>query len=213
MLDADVSFPTPEARAKVSSAVRHIRDLTLIIEGITADDGGPDWTEAAYAPYVGKGIAEVDWFFLENYAYRFLLHHTGYFRTKIDPFSAHKQQAIDKALPLVSARLEVGNKEEVSLEARFRAQLILTLVGNRADLSLSAGKIVEATSEAAEGLLLVDDIAKVFGIVREARKVVMVLDNCGAELMEDLLMVQLLLTRFDQLSIALHCKSHPVFVR
>ena len=213
VLDADVHFSSPQARAAVADAVEGIRDLTLTIEAIDDKDGGPDWSVGAYKPYIGRRITEVDWFFLENYAYRFLLKATGYFTNLKDPFASHKQQAIDKALPLVAARLKLVQSAEGSIYEQFRAQMILTLVANRADLSLSAGKVLDEVSHAVEGLLLVDDIARTFEVVEKAKNVVVVLDNCGAELFEDLLMARFLLSAFEKIVVTLHCKSHPVFVR
>ena len=70
-------------------------------------------------------------------------------------------------------------------------------------MSLSAGA-VETGHELGGAMLLHDDSGTLAGLLRESKQTVWVLDNCGLELLSDLLAVHWLLKRGT--AVSLHCK-------
>jgi len=119
-----------------------------------------------------------------------------------------KVDSFDKALP--------GFKQ-VCLDVphpTLEHVLLCSLWGNRSDLSLSSGKVDAAVAGgSAAGNLLVDHVKDFANYVSSAPKgsrIIMVLDNCGAELLADLRLAWYLCTQ--GLKVALHVKPHPVFV-
>jgi len=200
-----------DVRSKILSAAISLEQGTFVIETLKFDDNGPCW--APYESfYSGKNATEIDWWFLENYMYRLLLHWTGYFETGVDPFSEHKALAIEAGIEhLRSIELQPVSVNANEFEC-FQKFLSLSLWGNRADLSLSAGVVGAHTLEVGENSLLVDDSKEAFHKLGDAKSVIIILDNCGTELLNDLLFAEYLLSNFPQISVTLHCKSHPVFV-
>ena len=188
----------------------------------------------------GKKLMNISTFFLENYFYRRILDAVLYWENKIDPFTLHKSELIDssyepfkKIFDRVSSCRKAGNsivinndcgakynENKASLDQKqfFRMLLHYQLWGNRADLSLSAGAtdVPSANKEAVS--LLVDDSDSVLDMLmvdegkNANRKVIIVLDNCGLELLCDLLFANSLLTDGVCEQVELHCKSTPVFV-
>jgi hypothetical protein len=97
----------------------------------------------------------------------------------------------------------------------FHKCLLRSLWGNRSDLSLSSGK-VESLKDGA--ICLVDDSKRVWEYLLSVRAssypvtLTYILDNCGLELLSDLVLVYVLLKSSLVDVIYLHCKSAPVFV-
>lgn len=188
----------------------------------------------------GKKLTNISTFFLENYFYRRILDAVLYWENKIDPFILHKSELIDssyepfkKIFDRVSrcrvsdksiakngdgVAKENENKASVDQKRFFQILIHYQLWGNRADLSLSAGAtdVPSANREAVS--LLVDDSDSVLNMLmadegrKEKRKVIIVLDNCGLELLCDLLFANSLLADGVCEQVELHCKSTPVFV-
>lgn len=99
------------------------------------------------------------------------------------------------------------------------ASLVTTsLWGNVADLSLSAGAALTAAIGEAEGAgasrMLADDTAELCDALRTCtgKEVIIILDNCGLELVADLLLVDGLLRLVGPSCVSLHVKDTPVFV-
>lgn len=99
------------------------------------------------------------------------------------------------------------------------ASLVTTsLWGNAADLSLSAGAALTAAIGEAEGAgasrMLADDTAELCDALRTCtgKEVIIILDNCGLELVADLLLVDGLLRLVGPSCVSLHVKDTPVFV-
>lgn len=98
----------------------------------------------------------------------------------------------------------------------LNALVLTSLWGNVADLSLSAGAALTTAIGEAEGAtaarMLADDSAGLCAALRAGGEVVLVLDNCGLELLADLLLVDGLMRLASPSRISLHVKDAPVFV-
>jgi hypothetical protein len=169
------------------------------------EPGAPDaalW-DAYVAPYAGQGWLDAPWFFAETYFYRRILEATGYFRpgpgAQADPFALQKRRGLAEAPPVQSAPLTLADA------------IAGALWGNQADLSLwPAG---EGGGPAGAHLLADDTPAGLGHLARLAERrapVALVLDNAGAELIQDLILVDALLAH--GLPVVLHAKAHPTFV-
>jgi len=207
-----------EHASKIKVAAKGLADGTFTITSINSSDGGPCWIEYCRAN-CGKTAYEVDWWFLENYVYRALMNWVDYFQTSLDPFQSHKRQSIEIGIKqLRQSNVHVDGKDYDS----FYFHLLGCLWGNRADLSISAGKVGGHNLETDAHSLLVDDSKQVYQKLLQLQTpqfeggsssvVTIILDNCGTELLYDLIFVEYLLRTFPKISICLHCKSHPVFV-
>jgi uncharacterized protein with ATP-grasp and redox domains len=177
----------------------------------------------------GKTMKDIDTFFLENLVYRYLLDLCGYWDNKEDPFRYQKQEALFQALTLNGTFMSVATLRDAFYAAQegppkliypfFRSILLLDLWGNRADLSLSGGKAVEASnSNSTNTLLLGDDVEKIWNSSvfqsgnAKGLSISIVLDNCGLELCTDLVLSEMLLDTGVAKSITLYAKNHPIFV-
>jgi len=186
----------------------------------------PNQPEAAWqteytTPFIGKRFCEIPWFFLENYFYKRILDITN--PRLDDPFTKMKEDALTTAkdaflasvLPLCYHGLfEDGEKVSASL---LKAALYRSLWGNRADLSLSAGIVLstEGNADSDSACLLADDSDKAAEHLLsdgEKNEVIVILDNCGLELLSDLVFSLVLLKSNPSLKITLMSKSSPVFV-
>jgi len=198
------------AALQISTLAKEIRNGTHEIQPLDASDGGPDWTSYC-SLRVGQNAMDVDWFFLENYAYRVLMRATDYFTNKVDPFKPHKIEALESAL----ASLQPVEQSKIELDAAsFAAFVHNALWGNQVDLSFSSGKVAEGEMDRH---LVLDDTAQVwdriFGQTKDSvQSICYILDNCGAELLNDLLLLDLLLTHLPGLKCHVHAKFYPVFV-
>ena len=189
------------------------------------------WAPASPA---APNSAPDSFWFQENVAYRHLLAlWEAHGLAGQDPFAAQKAQALEAARPAFLAGLEGAGGEEGSSGAApaagLHAALLRSLWGNRADLSLSAGKVVPveagaesgAAASAPEGLdslLLANDagaaLALLLGGPQSAapREVAIILDNCGLELLADLRLADALLATGAAAAVTLHAKRWPTFV-
>jgi hypothetical protein len=168
------------------------------------DPGAPDvalW-EAYLAPYLGQSWLQVPWFFAETYFYRRILEATGYFQpgpgAQADPYALQKRRGLALAPP---------PRDDRSLAEAIAG----ALWGNQADLSLwPAGE----GGGPADANLLADDTPAALGhLARLAERrvpVALILDNAGAELVQDLALAGRLLA--EGLPVVLHAKAHPTFV-
>lgn len=180
------------------------------------------------------------WWYQENVVYRHLLalwekHGLGDSSSSPspqDPFQAQKEDALKSSRDAFLAGFIEGEEEEEEgltasppSEALLARSLLRSLWGNRADLSLSAGKVVKGEGGEAGGrvedLLLANDIPRATSLLLSPsiHKVAIILDNCGLELLQDLRLADVLL-RLGQTQgagkssviVTLVTKTHPVFV-
>lgn len=190
-------------------------------------------------PGMCSSWAGIPWWTCENYLYRRILEATGYFAAPgacpgagIDIFQSQKTRATEAAAGAF-ALLAAAHEAEVAKAAadggewssHIEQLLRWSLWANHFDLSLSGGS-VDAEGEAAakcaalleqgEARLLASESAAALSALGEAaadsRCVVIVLDNCGLELLADLVLADGLLTRAVAARVVLHCKAQPVFV-
>jgi uncharacterized protein with ATP-grasp and redox domains len=127
-----------------------------------------------------------------------------------DPWRLSKDESLEAAL---------GSFEQVCHEVAqptLKHLLLCSLWGNRSDLSLSSGNVDASVAQGGNaGKLLIDDShmaeERINSIEVSGRTVIMVLDNCGAELLADLRLAEYLVNQ-KHCRVVLHVKPHPVFV-
>lgn len=152
-----------------------------------------------------------------------------------DPFAAQKAAGLEAARDAVEALAErlgsaglAGGAGPAGGEwGPLQALAVLTaLWGNRMDLSLwqvgesgSSASGRRASGALAEGreMLLADDSAAVLAAVAAAqaaggRRMDLVVDNAGFELVTDLCLAEVLLASGAASRVVLHMKAHPTFV-
>jgi len=139
----------------------------------------------------GRRIADVAFLDLEYFFYGRILQETGYAATGVDPFEATKTAATEQAL----RRLDPG-----VLAAGTQQKIMNAIFANASDYSqVSIVDKFEYVKQA--------DIATALAA---AGRIHLVLDNCGYELVSDLVLA-LDLARSDH-SVKVHAKTIPLFV-
>lgn len=178
---------------------------------------------AAIAAQAGRGWLELPWYFAESYFYVSLLLALGYYDPQSatcgrDPFASPKQRELSGpggGIELAAGVLDLleGRRGVDSLKALLR----FCLWGNRVDLS-NAGiaerhrSQILAPDNPEDSNLLRDDTPQLVEALLSARRVDIVLDNCGPELVCDLLLARTLLTAAGVQRVVLHAKGAPFFV-
>lgn len=193
-------------------------------------------------PYLGQNWLEIPWFLAEEYFYVRLLEATGYFAdgpgSGRDPYALQKHLGLANARAECAAlaeQVQVFVQAPAPTYPQALASLLQAdLWGNQKDLSMwpaakrASGLNVAPKTPAAEANfsahdqqarnqahLLADDLPSLmeqFSHLFPAARVDVLLDNAGQELINDLAVVDFLLsTRLSQ-SIVLHTKPYPVFV-
>ena len=190
-------------------AIRGLREGTL----------DRDFWNAISAPHLGKGWLEVPWYWAEAFCYRRILEATRYFQPGPwqgrDPFAPKKASELDPgAAPHATDALLRRLPEDPN--ARLEMLVQGSLWGNRIDLSYeAAARLGGPTGSPDERANLVaDDTAVLEDLLRtgERRRMALVADNAGTELLMDLALANFLLDRDLVGEIHLHLKPHPFFV-
>lgn len=174
---------------------------------------------AVSAPFIGRSWLDVPWFWAEAYFYRRVLEATRYFQPGpwqgYDPYLPKKRaEWAAEAAPRAVERLLAGLPTAPA--ARFERLFHASLWGNRADLSYMVaahlGGMADAAAERAN--LLTDDTPRVWRALagRPARRIVIICDNTGAELLADLALADCLLDARLVGEVVLHLKPQPFFV-
>ena len=163
----------------------------------------------------------------ENVAYRHLLalwEEHGLWPGQ-DPFANQKGEALASAAEAFLA--DIGSGASSGAAPPLGAALLRSLWGNRADLSLSAGRVDAACAGSApaamhDSLLLANDAPAALAHLEAAAaaaaaaalplRIAIVLDNCGLELLQDLRLVDALLAAWPCARLTLHAKRWPTFV-
>jgi hypothetical protein len=209
------SFPTDirsaleELRAEVmGGAIRGLRE---------AAPDKPFWDRASH-PYLGRTWLDMPWYWAEAFVYRRLLEATRYFQPGpwhgFDPYSAKKQtEWVPEAAPrAVSATL---HDLPADPRARFEGLLHASLWGNRTDLSYNvAAQIGETQREDERANLVVDDSGRVWEFLhaQPRRRLAIIADNAGTELLMDLALIDFLLDENLAGEVVLYLKPQPFFV-
>ncbi len=172
------------------------------------------WTQVS-RDYIGRSWLNVPWFWAETYFYRRVLEATRYFQPGdwhlVDPYRAQKQKELETAPRALNATLASLPNDP---RARFERLFHTALWGNRTDLSYNvAAKIESRALDAERENILVDDTARVWEYLRAGlRRVVLIADNAGTELLNDLALGDFLLSKGIASEIGLHLKAQPFFV-
>ena len=188
-------------------------------------DAGSTWQNCVQ-PYLGRTWFEVPFFFAEMYLYRQILETIGYFNLKpdqrIDPFFDQKQKGLTRAMAqtqYIGQLCDPGNYTHNALLDRFKTLLLENLWANRADLSQLSG-IFNPNAEHFDledsCSILINDLSAVIeyaiGLDSNLKRVDLILDNSGMELIADLALADYLLSTHMAETVILHCKQDPVFV-
>lgn len=198
------------------------------------DQEAPDWAawQQYLALYAGKSWLEVPWFFAETYFYRRVLEATGYFQPGpgfgVDPYAYQKRQGLEAFVePIQTACAAVNTlisrikNPPGKLSVDQVSELILVnLWGNQADLSMwPAGQAERPNHTDRTGQLshmlcnhATQAAEYLFGLKDRPRRVDVMLDNAGLELIYDLLLADFLLESGLVWTVRLHAKTHPTFV-
>jgi len=198
----------------------HSQICAPLLEGLVLTPPKEEDEENLWAPH--SSLCVESFWYQENAVYRHLLrlwreHGQG----GKDPFSAQKEAALCSAKDVFCASLAASGEacHPGAPAASLRSGLLNSLWGNRADLSLSAGKVVPGLGGSGSGGgkesdLLCDHSHAVTSYLLEEENagcmVCTVLDNCGMELLQDLRLVDSLLSL--GFHVTLHAKRWPTYV-
>jgi hypothetical protein len=203
---------------------RALEDLHAeLIGGVVREvrEEAPDrgFWNAVSAPHLGRSWLDVPWYWGEAYFYRRLLEATGYFQPgpwrSVDPFGPKKATELtpEAAPDAARALLDLLPEEP---KARFEMLVHASLWGNRSDLSYEvAARLGRPTGAREERTnLLADDTPALWDFLRpmRCRRMAILADNAGTELLMDLLLVDFLLGQDLAAEVHLHLKPHPFFV-
>ncbi|MBI9044227.1 MAG: protein-glutamate O-methyltransferase family protein [Anaerolineaceae bacterium] len=200
-------------------AIRYLQDESSLETG---------WNQYIQ-PYAGQNWLQVPWFFVEEYFYRRLLEAIGYFTDQadkeFDPFVYQKEQGLitsSGGIKKLIRQVEAW-KNITSPKIMLKRLLYMNLWGNQADLSLwpvdessldgeKPGNLVDNQKE---NRILIDDTSRIAGLIlaeSQLKRLDLIADNAGFELLCDLLLVDYLLSNQLIGRVVIHIKSHPVFV-
>ena len=188
-----------------------------------ADPLAPDLSlwQHYVTPYLAHDWLQAPWFFAETYFYRRIAAAVAFFETERDPFAAEKQLSLGTT---VARSRTLAAQGQALQETGWQAEsvqhlLLLALWGNQADLSLWAPGDVNqphhADAESQEAHLLINDAAAVAAYlttVPAPRRLDILVDNAGFELLGDLCLVDYCLATGQVQQVCLHLKRHPTFV-
>lgn len=162
----------------------------------------------------GKRYVDIPFFEAEAYIYYRITHIVNHKRSGLDPFYHVKAESLVHHRNFVEAMaLKHLQQDPVFSAGDFNALLQAALWGNSADLSQleSNDAPVDPTLR---NNLIIDDSAPLYRLFASTpgRKVDVIADNAGLELLSDLFFIDYLLTT-DQVSMVnLHLKAYPTFV-
>lgn len=196
------------------------RTIRFLLDQKAPDQG--NWEEYI-RPYLGQGWLDVPWFFAEHYFYRRILEAVDYFQTGQDPFIYQKIQGLENSkeeIRYLSNFLQERLGDEENAEETFREGLYFSLWGNQADLSLwpagSESSPLHKTKKSLQEHLLANEMAQIIDLVcggaHPLKRVDLLLDNAGFELISDLALVDMLLSASLAEEVMLQAKAHPTFV-
>lgn len=209
-------FPTD-----IVDSLAALRDeiLTGAMLGLRESAPDRDFWQTAIEPFRDRSWLDLPWYPAEAFFYRRVLECTRYFQPGpwhlFDPYAATKatEWRPDAAPHQVAAAL-AGVPDEP--RGRFEALLHHSLWGNRTDLSYNVALDVgrPAHPDADRDYLLVDDTARLWDYLtaRPRRRLVLITDNAGTELLMDLALVDWLLQAQLVAEVVLHLKPQPFFV-
>lgn len=186
-----------------------------VIQPLREDTPDRDFWNAVSRDCIGRSWLDVPWFWAETYFYRRVLETMQYFQPGdwylVDPYRVKKQADLASAPGALTSTHASLPEDRAS---RFERLLHLALWGNRTDLSYNVGASIQQRAHEAElENVLVDDTALVWDYCRSGlRRIVFITDNTGTELLNDLALVDFMLTEGIATEIVMHLKAQPYFV-
>ena len=127
----------------------------------------------------------------------------------VDPFAAQKQSLLDNR----RAPYERHVLRLLKLDSTISDAISQSLLGNKGDLSLhSVSASIDAVSSPSSLTILSDQRSQALQLLHSTARVVIILDNCGVELISDLMLAALLLQSESCACVHLLCKRRPVWV-
>jgi hypothetical protein len=189
------------------------------IRGLCEDTPDRKFWDEVSAPFVGRTWLNVPWYWAEAFFYRRILEATRYFRPGPwqgrDPFGPKKRTEWAPGAAPATADAFFGSLPE-RVEARFERALHASLWGNRTDLSYTVAAHLGGAAAPHQEIenLLADDTMVVWEhlVSRHARRVAIITDNAGTELVMDLVLADLLLGEGLAGEVSLHVKPQPFYV-
>lgn len=207
--------PVLEGVKRLQEEMRSDAQLKLLQSSssrVGADSWNPHLSEFIER---GEGWHTAPWWLVENYMYKRLLEELEQCgpAASYDPFEPVKFEALGQAEESLQASLAplIEFVANASVEEALDAALLRSLWGNQADLSLSAGEVSSVKGGQLENLVS-DRRGVAVELLKDAKDVILVLDNHGLEVLCDLVLVDAILRRNTSATVTLHVKDAPVFV-
>ena len=215
----------PKIKAALENLLADVLTQTILPLTEMGSESALIWQHCV-TPYLGRTWFEVPFFFAEMYLYRRILEAVGYFTLSdtqgIDPFFHQKQKGLASAIAQTHSIEQLCDRtappRSFPLE-NLKALLLANLWSNRADLSQLSGLFNPTTTcvEVEDSkFLLINDLTSVVNYVSkfapQMRRIDLILDNVGMELIADLALAEYFLRSDCANQVFLHCKQDPVFV-
>jgi hypothetical protein len=229
----------PEIASRIIKENQFSAQINQRIEGLiaelpdgiirpVADPGAPDlglW-QNYLAPYTDRTWHALSFLACENTFYRQVLAATAYFQPgsthRVDPYAYQKRTGLETSLPgirsLAGQLDNWRNRQNDSIQALNEA-IEVTLWSNRADLSLwpadSKNTLSHDQLHQANEFLLANDLPELVQMIlqnKKGQRIDFLIDNAGYELVCDLALADLLLSRRWADRVFFHLKVHPTFV-
>eukprot|EP01080_Neovahlkampfia_damariscottae_P005512 gene5512-9329_t len=159
------------------------------------------------------------WFFMENMIYHEILEITNFSKNLIDPFEKQKSKSLEvvlenpKIFDILHKFLENDKDGDDSIIEFFEH----SLWGNLEDLSFSGGNNEKLKSENLKSFdkIIVNNSYQLEHFIKNLKQnseIHIVLDNCGCELLCDMILAHIFIKKKIATSIQFHAKKYPVFV-
>mmetsp|Transcript_10808 Transcript_10808/g.14027 ORF Transcript_10808/g.14027 Transcript_10808/m.14027 type:complete len:440 (-) Transcript_10808:312-1631(-) len=215
-----------EAKAKMEALREELTEPQNHKLRYIEEDGGPDieaWREIL-TPYTECNWLDAPWCVTEFYLYRRIMEAFAYFKTSYDPFESQKQAGLTSSLASIEGLAEkLSSSNSLSLEAGLLLYISTSLWGNRMDLSLwPVGEAVQddifaQVLAAGSKNLLADDSEEMIEQIKsciagQSKRVDIVVDNAGFELICDLCLADYLVSSGVAEKVVFQLKAHPTFV-
>ena len=203
-----------------------ISNLKMTSVGKPSDIDYETW-QTIIAPYENVKWLDCPWLITEFYFYRQIVDAFQYFDTLYDPFHFQKFSGLQSSIPLtIELFQKYSSIPDEKTTGKLRFAIFGSLWGNKMDLSLWPTKSNEGDANTAETIssvleansenLLCDDYSTLENHLlasdKEHKRVDIVVDNAGFELMTDILLANALIDTNAAQEIIFHVKGHPTFV-
>ena len=173
----------------------------------------PGWD----SPYFGRPWLDVPFLWAESCFYHKLLRAVGYPGPGpwqgVDPFGFLKEADLSSST-VDDDLTQLAKLGELPEQARTGVLLHAALWGNRADLGFRIGQAADGGTPPDETDLVADESAALGTMLapESGRRVAVLADNAGRELIADLVLADHLLGTGAAATVVLHVKPHPYYV-